>query len=105
VQYVFLWAWGRETQGPPRADHTLATPLLQPLENLFYIVEFVYNGFVCNINSPVTLHFVRARWHLLHAFQFAYNFNSAITFFILCHLARRLCDIMFFMGEKSPILQ
>ena len=55
---------------------------LKPLENLFYIVEFVYNGFVCNINSPITLHFVRARWHLLHAFQFAYNFNSAITFFM-----------------------
>jgi len=27
VQYVFLWAWGRQTQGPPRAAHTLATPL------------------------------------------------------------------------------
>jgi len=27
VQYVFLWAWGRQTQGPPRAVHTLATPL------------------------------------------------------------------------------
>jgi len=27
VQYVFLWAWGRQTQGPPWAAHTLATPL------------------------------------------------------------------------------
>jgi len=29
-----------------------------------------------------TLHFVRSRGHLLHAFQFAYNVNSAITFFM-----------------------
>jgi len=28
VQYVFLWAWGRQTQEPPRAAHTLATPLV-----------------------------------------------------------------------------
>jgi len=27
VQYIFLWAWGRQTQGPPRAADTLATPL------------------------------------------------------------------------------
>jgi len=40
--------------------------------------EFVHNGFVCNI----TLHFIRSRWHLLHAFQFAYNVNSAIKFFM-----------------------
>jgi len=26
-QYVFLWAWGRQAQEPPRAPHTLATPL------------------------------------------------------------------------------
>jgi len=26
------------------------------------------------------LHFVRSRWHLLHAFQFAWKVNSAITF-------------------------
>jgi len=44
-------------------------------------VEFVYNGFVCNVNSPMTLHFVRSRWHLLHAFKFAYNVISATTFF------------------------
>jgi len=31
---------------------------------------------------PITLHFVRSRWHLLHAFQFAYSVISAITFFI-----------------------
>jgi len=54
----------------------------QPLVNLFYTFEFVYNGFVCNVNSPITLHFVRPRWHLLLAFQFAYNVNSAITFFM-----------------------
>jgi len=28
VQYVFLWAWGRQTQGPPKAAHTPATPLI-----------------------------------------------------------------------------
>jgi len=50
--------------------------------NVFYIVEFVYNGYVCNVNSPIKLHFVRSRCHLLHSFQFAYNFNSAIMFFI-----------------------
>jgi len=52
------------------------------LVNLFNIVEFVYNRFVCNVNSLITLYFVRSRWHLLHAFQFVYNFNSAITFLI-----------------------
>ena len=55
---------------------------LKPLVNLFYTVEFVYNGFVCNVNSPTTLHFVRSRWHLLHAFQFACNVILAITFFM-----------------------
>jgi len=28
VQYIFLWAKGRQTQGPPLAAHTLATPLV-----------------------------------------------------------------------------
>jgi len=46
---------------------------LKPLVNLFYTVEFVYNDFVCYVNSPITLHFVRSQWHILHAFQFAYN--------------------------------
>ena len=27
MQYVFLWASGHQTQGPPQAAHTLATPL------------------------------------------------------------------------------
>ena len=31
---------------------------LKPYVNLFYTVEFVYNGFLCNVNSPITLHFV-----------------------------------------------
>jgi len=31
--------------------------------------------------------------------------GSNKTFLVLCHLARRLRDIMFFMGEKLPILQ
>jgi len=53
---------------------------LKPHINLFCTIEFVYNGFVCNVNSPMMLHFVRSRWHLLHAFQFAWNVNSAITF-------------------------
>ena len=47
---------------------------------MFYTVEFVCNGSVCNDNAPITLQFVRSRWHLLHAFQFDYNVNSAITF-------------------------
>ena len=55
---------------------------LKPYVNLVYTVKFVYNGFACNVNSPMALHFVRSRWHLLHAFQFAYNVNSAITFFM-----------------------
>ena len=41
--------------------------------NLFYAVEFVYNGFVRDVNLPVTLYFLRSRWHLLHAFQIAYT--------------------------------
>jgi len=49
---------------------------------MFYTVEFVYNGFLCDVNSPITLHFVWSRWYLLYAFQFAYNVNSAITFFM-----------------------
>jgi len=44
---------------------------LKPLVILFYTLEFVYNGFICNVNSPIMLHFVRSRWDLLHAFQFA----------------------------------
>ena len=55
---------------------------LKPLVNLFYTVEFVYEVFVCNVSSPITLHFVRYRWNLLHAFQCTYNINSAITFFM-----------------------
>ena len=53
---------------------------LKPLINLFCTVEFVYNGFVCNVDSPIMLHFVRSRWHFLHAFQFAWNVNWAIMF-------------------------
>jgi len=49
---------------------------------MFYTVEFVYNGFVRNFNSFITLHFIRSRWDLLHAFRFAYNVNSAITFLV-----------------------
>ena len=41
-------------------------------------VEFVYNGFVWSVNSPITLHFVWSRWHLLHAFHFAYNVKLSI---------------------------
>jgi len=55
---------------------------LKPLVNLFYTVEFVYNGFVCNVNSPMTLHFCRSRWNLSHAFQLAYDVISAKTFFM-----------------------
>ena len=58
---------------------------LKPLVNLFYAVEFVYNGFVSNVNSPITLDFVWSRCRLLYAFQFAYNVNSAMTFFMQSH--------------------
>jgi len=44
---------------------------VKSLVNMFYTVEFVYNGFVCNANSRITLYFVRSRWHVLHAIQFA----------------------------------
>jgi len=30
-------------------------------------------AFVCDVNLPVTLYFLRSRWHLLHAFQIAYR--------------------------------
>ena len=63
----------------PKCPTPGCAPGLKPLVNLFYTV---YNGFVCNVNSPITLHFVRSRWHFLHASQFAYNVNSAITFFM-----------------------
>jgi len=55
---------------------------LKPYVNLFYTVAFVHNGFLCNVNSPITLHSVWSRCHLLYAFQFADNVNSAITFFM-----------------------
>ena len=55
---------------------------LQPYVNLFYTAKVIYSGFISNINSPITLHFVWSRWHLSHGFQFAYNVNSAITFFM-----------------------
>jgi len=32
VQYVFLRAWRGQTQEPPRAAHTLATPLGSPYD-------------------------------------------------------------------------
>jgi len=48
---------------------------LKPPVNLFYIVEFVYNGFVGNVNSPITLHFVRSQWHRL----LYMHFNSLMT--------------------------
>jgi len=48
---------------------------LKLLVNLFYIVEFVYNGFARNVNSPIALHFVRSRWHRL----LYMHFNSLIT--------------------------
>jgi len=79
---------------------------LKPLGNLFHTVEFVYNGFVCNVNSPITLHVVRSRWHPSDAFQFACNVISVITFFMqslrgaltgkLCsYLACYLTGVMF----------
>jgi len=55
---------------------------LKPYANLFHTVEFVYNGFLSNVNSPITLQFIASRWHLLYAFQFAYDVNSTITFFM-----------------------
>ena len=47
------------------------TSLLKPYINLFHTVEFLYNGFLCNVNSPMALHFAWSRWRLLSAFQFA----------------------------------
>jgi len=49
---------------------------LKPLVNLFYTVEFVYNGFVCNVNPPITLHFVRSRYVIFHM-----HFNSLVKLF------------------------
>ena len=54
---------------------------LKPFVNLFYTIEFVYNGLVSN-NSPITLHFVQSRWHLLDTLQFTYNVISATTSFM-----------------------
>jgi len=51
---------------------------LKPFVNLFYTVDFIYNGFICNVNSPVMLHFVRSRWHLSCEFQFGNNVPYAI---------------------------
>jgi len=54
VQYIFLWARGRQTQGPPRAAHILATPLpsflcwgARPSQSLCLI---------CNVNRICRLH-------------------------------------------------
>jgi len=49
------------------------------LVNLFYTVEFVYSGCVCNINSPITLHFVRSRWDLLQHFNSSKLVNQLKT--------------------------
>jgi len=39
----------------------------KPLVNLFYTVEFVCDGFACNANSPMTLHFVDTLyWKIFH---------------------------------------
>jgi len=65
----------------------------------------------------MTLHFIRSRWHLLHAFQFACNVISAITFFMqsstgaltgkFCsYLACKLTGVMFLaccvLPDKKP---
>jgi len=62
----------RRNTNLPHIENFLATVLLKPLVNLLYTVEFVYNGFVLKVDSPITLHFLRSWWNLLHAFQFAY---------------------------------
>jgi len=41
-------------------NKTSNLPKLKPLVNLFYTLEFVYNRFISNVNSPITLHFVRS---------------------------------------------
>jgi len=51
---------------------------MKPYVNLFYRVEFVYNGYVWSVNSPITLHFIWSRWDLLHAFQFVCNVKLSI---------------------------
>ena len=43
VQYAFLWASGRQTQGPPQAAHTLATPLVKPPTESFLATVLVQN--------------------------------------------------------------
>ena len=56
-------------------------------QTIFYnTVEFGYNGFGYNVNSPITLHFSWSRQnsYLLCTFQFvysgiAYNVNLAVT--------------------------
>jgi len=48
------------------------------LKSLWKDVAFVYNGFLCNVNSSKRLHYIWWRWHLLYAFQFAHNVNPAI---------------------------
>ena len=61
------------------------------LSRIKHTVEFVYNSFAYNVNSPTTLHFAWSRQnsYLLCTFRFAYNgiaynVNSNITapFFI-----------------------
>ena len=46
---------------------------------MFYTAEFVYNAFLCNVNSPITLYFVWSRWHLI----FCMHFNSLILIIIM----------------------
>ena len=58
---------------------------LKTLVNLFYTVEFVYNGFVCNVNLPITLHFLRSWWHLSHALHFNSLIMSIGQYCSLCN--------------------
>jgi len=57
---------------------------LKPLAICYIRFNLFETAFVCNANSPMTLHIVRSRWHLLHALQFAYDVNLAMTFFMQC---------------------
>jgi len=66
---------GAEKICPERNFFSLIRMGLKPLVNLFYTLEFVYNGFVCNVNSPITLHFVRPDG------IFHMHFNSLVTSF------------------------
>jgi len=79
VQYVFLWAWGRQIEGSPRAVHTLATPL-----------------------SLVAFDSWQSEKNNKHANREPGSCNHLGAFYVTCFA--RVCEIFTAVGSESNVV-